>query len=61
MCVLSSAFSGVAAAAQATSDLADGANPLDEIDGLIPGVGDISGTDWTGVWHHINLFPQAAD
>jgi hypothetical protein len=42
-------------------NLADGANVLDEIEQLIPGIGDISGADWTGVWHHINLFPQASN
>ncbi|MBA2306323.1 MAG: hypothetical protein H0W08_27345 [Acidobacteria bacterium] len=61
VCLVECIFGGCGGCAGDASDLADGANPLDEIDGLIPGIGDISGTDWTGVWHHINLFPQASN
>ncbi|AMY08556.1 hypothetical protein LuPra_01759 [Luteitalea pratensis] len=61
VCLIDCIFGGCSGCAGGASDLADGANPLDEIDALIPGIGDISGTDWTGVWHHINLFPQASN
>ena len=36
-------------------DAGDTLNPIDEIDGFIPGIGDISGSDWVGVWHHIQV------
>lgn len=61
VCLIDCIFGGCSGCAGGASDLADGANPLDEIDAMIPGIGDISGTDWTGVWHHINLFPQASN
>jgi hypothetical protein len=61
VCLVECIFGGCDGCGSDAEDLADGANPLDEIESLIPGIGDISGTDWTGVWHHINLFPQAAN
>lgn len=36
-------------------DAADTLNPLDEIEGLFPGIGDISGDSSTGMWHHIQV------
>jgi hypothetical protein len=38
-------------------DMADAANPIDTLAGAIPGIGDLSGDDWVGLWHHINLTP----
>lgn len=38
-------------------DIADNANPIDDVIGLIPGVGDTSGEDYVGVWHFINMNP----
>jgi hypothetical protein len=61
VCLVECIFGGCDGCSSDAKDLADGANPLDEIESLIPGIGDISGTDWTGVWHHINMSPQAAN
>ncbi|MBC8165195.1 MAG: hypothetical protein H7Y20_04890, partial [Bryobacteraceae bacterium] len=41
-------------------NLADKANPLDDIEGLIPGVGDISGDMFVGMWHHIKMMGPGA-
>ncbi len=38
-------------------DIADAANPIDDVAGLIPGLGDESGEDYVGVWHFINMNP----
>jgi len=42
-------------------DIADAANPLDDVAGLIPGFGDTSGDDYVGVWHFINMNPGTTD
>ncbi len=36
-------------------------NQFDNLDGLLPGVGDISNTDWVGVWHYIQMSGQTHD
>ena len=36
-------------------------NPLDDLEGLIPGFGDITGGDYVGMWHHINMAPWASN
>jgi hypothetical protein len=36
----------------------DAANPGDDLEALIPGVGDESGSDWVGVWHYIQMGGQ---
>lgn len=41
--------------------LADDINPTDEIEGWIPGIGDLSGADWVGLWHHINMNDTASN
>ena len=41
--------------------IAADANPTDEIDGWIPGIGDISNGDYVGVWHFIDMKPNAAN
>ena len=45
----------------ATADAADEANKMDDLNGLIPGVGDISGEDYVGMWHHIKMLGAASD
>jgi hypothetical protein len=45
----------------ATADAADEANKMDDLNGLIPGVGDISGEDYVGVWHHIKVLGTASN
>lgn len=35
--------------------LADSVNPVDFIDGFVPGYGDIRGDDYTGLWHFIHV------
>lgn len=40
---------------------ADTLNPTEEIEGWIPGIGDISGEDYVGVWHHINMNDGASN
>jgi hypothetical protein len=42
-------------------DIADSANPLDDLSGLIPGIGDESGEDYVGVWHFINMNPGTSN
>ena len=37
------------------TDAADTLNPLDEVEGLLPGIGDISGDITVGMWHHIQV------
>ena len=41
--------------------LADKLNPTEEIEGWIPGIGDITGEDWVGLWHHINMNEGASN
>jgi hypothetical protein len=41
--------------------LADDANPTEEIDGWIPGLGDQSGDAWVGVWHFVDMNPGASN
>lgn len=41
--------------------LADDANPTEEIDSWIPGIGDQSGEDWVGVWHFVDMNPGASN
>ena len=42
-------------------NIADKINPVDDIEGLIPGVGDVSGDKWVGVWHHINVTSRGSN
>jgi hypothetical protein len=42
-------------------DIADKANPIDDVAGLIPGIGDESGEDYVGVWHFINMNPGTSN
>jgi len=61
VCLVECIFGGCDGCDTDAKNLGDDANVLDDIEELIPGIGDISGTDWTGVWHHINLFPVATN
>jgi len=38
-------------------DIADHANPVDELVGSLPGIDDHTGRDYVGFWHHINVTP----
>jgi hypothetical protein len=40
-------------------DLAKGIDPVGQLEGLIPGVFDVSGLDYVGMWHFINMRPGA--
>jgi hypothetical protein len=40
-------------------DFADAVNPTDELLGLVPGIFDIKGLDYVGVWHFIGMHPGA--
>ena len=44
-------------------DIADAANVLDDTSGWLPGIPglDVSGADWVGLWHHINMTPRATN
>jgi hypothetical protein len=42
-------------------DIADKANPIDDLEGMIPGVGNISGADFVGMWHHIKIMGPATN
>ena len=43
-------------------DIADTVNVLDDTSGWLPGLPiDISGSDWVGVWHHINMTTRATN
>lgn len=46
---------------QEAGNIADKGNPLDDLEGLLPGVGDISGSDWVGMWHHIKVSVPASN
>jgi hypothetical protein len=39
-------------------DIANDANPINAIEGMLPGIGDVKGLDWVGIWHHINVRPD---
>ncbi len=39
-------------------DAGDAVNPGDDLEALIPGVGDVSGSDYVGFWHYIQMDDQ---
>jgi hypothetical protein len=41
--------------------IADDVNVTEEIDSWIPGIGDISNDDYVGVWHFIDMNPDASN
>lgn len=45
---------------QAKQAAADG-NPINNIESLLPGFGDFSGSTYTGLWHFINMRPGASN
>lgn len=61
VCLFDCIFGDCEACDEDAEDLADDANPNDDLEGLIPGVGDISGPDFVGMWHHINVQPSASN
>jgi hypothetical protein len=42
-------------------DFADAANPVDKIDGWLPGFGDLHGGDYNTMWHFMNVQPGRSD
>ncbi len=59
VCLWDCLFGSCGSCGSDAKDLADTANPIDSVEGLIPGIGDISGANYTGVWHFINMRPGA--
>ena len=58
-CLFECIFGGCDDCARDARDFADSVNPTDEIIGLIPGFGDISGLPYVGVWHFMGMQPGA--
>ena len=54
-CLAECIFGNCDDCARDAHDFADTANPTDELLGLLPGLGDISGLDYVGVWHFIGM------
>ncbi len=48
-------FQGKECSLSDIQQVANDANILDDLDGLTPGFGDISGSTFVGMWHHINM------
>lgn len=61
VCLADCIFGDCSACDDDARDLADAANPMDDVGGLVPGLGDISTADYVGVWHHINMNPGASN
>jgi len=61
ICLFECIFGGCSDCKADARKAADTVNPVDEIEGWIPGVGDISGNSWVGVWHHINMNDGASN
>ena len=61
ICLFECIFGGCSKCKSDARKAADTINPVDEIEGWIPGVGDISGNDWVGLWHHINMNDGASN
>jgi hypothetical protein len=36
-------------------------NQFDNLEGLLPGIGDISGANWVGMWHYVQMSGQTND
>jgi hypothetical protein len=63
VCGLNCLFDDCDGCDEDAKDIADAVNVLDDTSGWLPGTPgiDISGADWTGVWHHINMTPRATN
>jgi hypothetical protein len=61
ICLFECIFGGCSKCKSDARKAADTINPVDEVEGWIPGVGDISGNDWVGLWHHINMNDGASN
>lgn len=61
VCAWDCIFNGCNDCDKDAKDIADAANPLDDLGGLIPGLGDESGDDYVGVWHFLNMNPGTSN
>ena len=55
VCAFDCIFNSCDDCAGHAKDLAADADPISNLEGVIPGVGDIAGPDYVGMWHHINM------
>lgn len=58
-CLVECIFGGCGKCKSDAKDAASDTDPINFVDSWIPGIGDISGDDYVGVWHFINLWPSA--
>jgi hypothetical protein len=61
VCFFECIFGGCGSCGDDAEKAADTLNPTEEIDGWIPGIGDISGDKYVGMWHHLNMNPGASN
>lgn len=63
VCGLNCLFDDCDGCDEDAKDIADAANVLDDTSGWLPGIPglDVTGADWVGVWHHINMTPRATN
>ncbi|MEZ5401394.1 MAG: hypothetical protein R2729_17115 [Bryobacteraceae bacterium] len=54
-------LSGDGDCAGAVKDSGEWLNLVDDLNGMLPGFGDWSGDDYTGVWHHIKMAGPASN
>ncbi|WP_433973202.1 hypothetical protein [Tunturiibacter lichenicola] len=60
-CLFECIFGGCSKCADDAKDAAKDSDPVNYVDSFIPGIGDIKGDDFVGVWHFINLWPTATN
>ncbi len=61
VCLIDCIFSDCNDCGQEAQDIADDSFPIDDLEGLLPGIGDISGSDFVGMWHHIKVSVPASN
>src|SRR5262245_40621284 len=55
VCFFKCIFGGCGSCADDAKAAADALNPTEEIEGWLPGIGDVSGDKYVGMWHHLNM------
>ena len=55
VCAFDCIFNSCDDCARHAKDLAADADPISNLDGMIPGIGDQTSPDYVGMWHHINM------
>jgi hypothetical protein len=55
VCIWDFFFGGGADCLKDTGDLASDADVVAKVEGLIPGIGDVSGDPYTTIWHFVNV------